>query len=405
MKKTVTIAVVILAFVYVAAFAIISVTSSPVSTELVRQGTLENSVQVDGIAVREEWVYTANEDGVFESSYNDGTRVSVGEQLGVAYFGEISSETSSRLNQINQEIIRLEKKDEQFENNLNDPEKINTRMSALMKEMMVAAAEQDGSAVSDLQKQITQLHGKRLSLEGKNSGGDGELGQLYAEKWELETGLRTQEIYAEQAGIFTYLVDGFETRVGVSNLEHLRPGDVDTLLETEISDPESEFKGFPVAKIINNYKWYFVFNLTVQQLDTLKVGDSVYLRFSGDPNERIPATIASISDEEDGRVCVSVSCMQDVEAALNHRKLKIELIKQRYEGSCFSRSAVRVKGDVSGVYVIKDGVAVFCPVDILYGTDETVIISSEQTENNQVKLFDEIINEKTGSIKEGALLR
>ncbi len=405
MKKTVTVAVVLLVLVYIAAFTIISATSNPVSTELVRRGVLENSVQVEGVVVREEWVYTAADGGMFESPHSDGTRLNIGERLGTVYFGEITSETTARLKQINQEISQLEAKEEMFESGMNDPEKINTRISSLVEEMVDASIDCDGKQISRIQTEIVQLHNKRLILEGKQTEEGSALYQLYSEKRELETGLRSEELYARQAGVFTYLTDGFEARIGTSNLRSLTPKDVETLLETEISHPEDEFSAQPVAKIVNNYKWYFVFNLTTQQLDTLKLGDVVYLRFSGDPNERIRAKIATISPEQDGKVCVSVSCMTDVKAALNNRKLKVELVKQRYEGSCFSRSAVRVKDDVSGVYVIKGGVAVFCPVDILYGTDETVIISSEQTATNQVKLYDEIINEKTSNIKEGELLR
>jgi len=225
---------------------------------------------------------------------------------------------------------------------LDDVEKINTRISVLMKEIVDASVCCDGKMISDLQNEISQLHRRRLILEGKKSEETGELDQLYSQKQELESGLKTEELYAQQAGVFTYSVDGFEARVGTSNLRSLTPKDVDTLMETEISNPKSEFSSPPVAKIVNNYKWYFLFNLTVQQLDTLKVGDVVHLRFSGDSNERITAKIATISPEQDGRVSVSVSCMTDVKAALNNRKLKVELIKHRYEGSCFSRSAVRV---------------------------------------------------------------
>ncbi|MDY4976283.1 MAG: HlyD family efflux transporter periplasmic adaptor subunit [Clostridia bacterium] len=405
MKKTVTIAVVALALVYIAAFTVISMTSNPVSTELVRQGVLENSVQVEGIVVREEWVYTSEEGGVFESPFADGARVNAGEKLGTVYFGEVSSEAASQLKLINQEITQLEAKEEIFENGLNDPEKIKTRISDLVGELVNASVACNGKKITELQNEISQLHDRRLVLEGKKQEGDSELNQLYSQKAELEAGLRAEDLYSQQAGVFTYLTDGFETRVGVSALRNLMPGDVDTLLETEISDPAAEFSAQPVAKVVNNFKWYFVFNLTVQQLDTLKVGDEVNLRFSGNLSESIPAKIATVSQEENGRVCVSVSCMNDVKAALTNRKLKVELIKQRYEGSCFSRSAVRVRDEVSGVYVVKDGVAVFCPVNILYGTDETVIISSEQTAENQVKLYDEIINEKTSDIKEGELLR
>lgn len=405
MKKTVTIAVIILAVVYIAAFSIIAAVSNPVSTELVRHGVLENSVQVEGIVVREEWVYTSADGGVFESPHSDGVRISTGERLGTVYFGEISSETTVRLKQINQEINRLEEKEELFQDGMNDPDKINTSISALLNDAVTASIERDGKKITEIHSEIKRLHTKRLKLEGKAEEESGELYELYSEKRQLETGLRSEELRAQQAGVFSYLTDGFEARIGTSNLRSLTPKDVDTLLDTEISHPETEFSGQPVAKIVNNFKWYFVFNLTLQQLDTLKVGDEVFLRFSGDPNERVPAEIAVVSPEQNGRVTVSVSCMTDIKTALNNRKLKVELIKKRYEGSCFSRSAVRVKEDVSGVYVIKGGVAVFCPVEILYGTDETVIISSEQTPSNQVKLYDEIINEKTGNIKEGELLR
>ncbi len=404
MKKAVTIAIVLLAVVYVASFAIISAVSNPVSTELVRQGVLENAETVTGMIVREEWVYTSEQGGAFESPFSDGARVNVGERIGTVYYGEVSSQAATELKVLNQEIAQLEAKEAAFETGLNDPEKVNTRISALVTDLVDAGLARNGKRISELEAEIRQLHHRRLVLEGKQSEEDNELDQLYRKKTELETGLRAENVYAQQAGVFTYLTDGFESRVGVGTLRSLTPSDVDTLLATEIT-PEADSSTQPIAKVVNNFKWYYVFNLTMQQLDTLKVGDEVSLRFSGDLSESIPAKIAVVSPEQDGRVCVAVSCMNDVKTALTNRKLKAELIKKRYEGSCFSRSAVRVRGDTSGVFVVKEGVAVFRPVEILYGTDETVIISSEQTEGNQVKLYDEIINEKTSKIKEGELLR
>lgn len=393
-----------LVLLVVAAFVVVNMTNDPVTTELARYGYLENAVEVDGLVVRTEQVMTTDSGGVFESTFAEGQRVSNGQKIGTVYKGEVSPAVASELNSINTKLSQLSAQDGAQKLAFDDVYKIDSQISARIDDIVGYAIDGNGRSIESAKQEMDQLQDNKLVIQGKKEQEQDEKTVLTSRKTELEAGLQKSDIFAAMAGVFSYTIDGLEDKVGVSSLASLTPKALDGLLKSDTNKDNGVFPGNPVAKVIDNFLWYYSFNLTQVQLDNLKVGDGVYLRFTAGTEELIPAVIETISPQEEGRVCVSVSCTHEVPSMTSNRKLKGTLIKRRYEGYKFPREAIRIKDNVTGVYIVSGGAPAFRPVEVLYSNDNFAVISSEQSAANQVKLYDEIIV-KAGEIEEGKLLR
>lgn len=403
MNKKILIFAITLGLLCVIAFVIISTAGSSLTTDLVQYGWLENSLQVEALVVHEEHLLVAESSGFFETILQEGQRVSGGQRIGTIYKGDLSVDVATELRNINSRLLELEAKSKTQEVAFDDVHKIDTQIADGVKSIISFALDGNGSYITNAKTDLDELQHNKLRIQGKTAEEPDETAVLLARKQELETGLQKSDLYAPVSGVFSYTIDGLEDKVGVDSLESMTPDVLKTLLSSKQKKASGVTVGQPVAKIMDNYQWYLSFCLTKNELDTLEREDVVYLRFSDQEEEAIPAIIHRISPEQDGEVCVSVSCTREVPATISNRTLKVTLVKQRYEGFKFSREAVRMKDNRTGVYAIKQGTAVFRPVEILFSDEDFVVVSTKTGETNQIALYDSVIV-KADKIEEGKLL-
>ena len=100
---------------------------------------------------------------------------------------------------------------------------------------------------------------------------------------------------------------------------------------------------------------------------------------------------------------VIVECTRHIDSLLRRRFVNLEFVKHRYSGYRLSVKSLRTKDDVTGVYVRRDDMMKFVPVNILYNTQDIAIVDSADT-MNPLRLYDEVIV-KADSYEEGKLLR
>ena len=78
-------------------------------------------------------------------------------------------------------------------------------------------------------------------------------------------------------------------------------------------------------------------------------------------------------------------------------------VKKVYEGYKVPKTAVVVKDDVVGVYALMGGIVEFRPINIVYSSEDYIMISNEyDSETNQIHMYDDIIL-STEDVKEGML--
>ncbi len=363
----------------------------PVETEIVRYGTAENKKEVEAYIIRNETVINAPEDGVLNCYVAENSRVPRYHRVASVYAGDFPEELQVKLKNINDKILQLETgtKEKNFyvSDAASTENTIYTRIDNIISSVYKNNMSNAPSYKDDLNKLVKNLNG--IQVDETET-----LTKLKQEKAEIEGQLsgKVTNVYSPASGVFNSNIDGYEEYFNVNNIKSITP----KYIEEADSNKKGVFgdavKDMPIAKISDNYTWYVTAILDKDWAETFKTGDLVKLRFPNVSEDAYNAIVHFISPEEKGEVAVVISCGEYVENIFGVRKIETEIIKQSFNGFKIPKDAIRILEDgTQGVYVLKDRVARFKNVDIMYNGESYVIAREDNTISKNVLLYDEVI--------------
>ena len=261
-----------------------------------------------------------------------------------------------------------------------------------------------------------ELRSLVLKRDYTYSGTEDLSGQISELKTQLQT-LRKQAassvktIKSPRSGLFSAVVDGYESVLTPECLDTLTPSGLDTLTAGEI--PAN------TGKLILGDSWYYAGTLSAKDAETLKNRSShmtgserLYLRFTKNVDRDLEVELVSIGQEENGR-CVAVfrgnTYLQELTLL---RRQSAEIVLDSTDGIRVPRAALRSavrevtetdpeteeettkQVSVTGVYCVSGAKAVFKPVEVLYtGEDYAVVRTTADAEAEKLRLRpgDEVI--------------
>lgn len=382
-------------------YVIRSMMGPQIRVETLRQGSMEDIISTKGIVIKHETVLQPENTGNYEPSVQEGTRISVGQEIAAIYSGNVSSDLRTRLERINNKIEQIEKNQADLINFSNDISRLEQKISDQISVLIEKSARKDMAGVGSAQLVLESLCEKKAQIAGSATGND-ILNELRNQKADIEAqiGTANHRITAPAAGIFSSAVDGLEEIITPNNIAQLMPSEVDSLLEQATGKKDGEHAtGY---KIINNFQYYIAVNIPTEKIGTMRVGQNVSLRFYDLSGDLIKASIMYISPEENNYNTVVLEARQHLDSLFKRRSVNVEFIKNRHDGYRINVKCLRTKDDVTGIYVRRDDMLKFIPVEILYNTQDTVIITSASKET-PLKLYDEVVV-SASSYEEGKLL-
>ena len=211
-------------------------------------------------------------------------------------------------------------------------------------------------------------------------------------------------IRSPRSGLFSAVVDGYETVLTPDLLSTLTPSALDKLAPADI--PAN------TGKLILGENWYYVGVVSAAEAQTLQNGKSgsLHLRFTKNVDRDLEVTLASVSAEENGRCVVVFQGNTYLQELTLLRRQSAEIILDAIEGIRVPREALRVttqtatekdedtgeeitkEVSVTGVYCVSGAKAVFKPVDVLYtGEEYAVVRSSGSSEKTRLRSGDTVI--------------
>ncbi|MBR5236947.1 MAG: hypothetical protein IKW06_06230 [Clostridia bacterium] len=401
MKRKINILIPIFA-ILVLVYVVRSILGPRIQTESLRRVSMEEVVSTKGIMVKYESVIDPGILGALEPSVQEGARVSVGQEVAAVYSGRVDTETKNQLEQVNKKIEQIEKNQANlfsFSNDVSRLEQKITEQTAVLVEKSMAG---DLLGAGEAQLVIEMLCEKKAQITGDGAAGN-LIEELKAKKKSLEAraGAATRRLYARTAGVFSTAVDGLETVVTPYNMMELTPSAVTELLARNSKEEGESDK--VACKIMQNFRYFVAINVPAESVETVKIDDTAGLRFYDLSGDIVPVKILYISPEEEGQKTVIVEGNRYLESLLKRRLVNLEFVKGRHEGYRVSVESLRTKDDVTGVYVRRENMLKFIPVEILYNTEEVVIVASKD-EQTPLRLYDEVVV-RADSYEEGKLLR
>lgn len=377
--------------------------------------TLNDSIQTDGLIIREEQVLSGGQ-GIVDVTRGEGEQVGINQTVALIY-----RDDQARQSQEQQEALRLEITQLQYAlgqgEDVSSAAKLNDDILNAMVSLRVASTQQD---FSDLEDQVLEVKGKVLRREYTYSD-ELSTDSLATRLQELQTQYQTlinqsysaiTQVTASVSGTFSTLVDGYEGLINLESAMNLTPQALTDLMnQTPTGDSTA------VGKLISSNRWYFAAVVTQEEGERLEQAGSLTLRFAGDFTKEVSMTVEKVNQDDQGQAVVILSSDRYLEQTTLLRRETAELIFNSRTGLRVPKNALRMVTTTSedeetgettetntlGVYVVTAGRAEFKPVTILTEGDDFYVVQSVRDDKKALRAGDEVIVEATG-LYDGQLL-
>lgn len=178
--------------------------------------------------------------------------------------------------------------------------------------------------------------------------------------------------------------------------------ELDNMSAAEMADALQQGAGVGevsgAGKLVTDYKWYFYGVCTAEESEKFEGVTSVDISFPGAAEKVLPATVESVTvDEDSGLAKFVLSCEYVGADVLSLASATARIDFESFKGVRVSAKALNIVDGEKGVYVKYGNLARFRKITVLYQDDEYILVpeGGKVGTDNEVRLFDEVIVEGT----------
>lgn len=360
----------------------------PLMTSLAYEDQVEESIDVSGYVVREESVLPDESSGSLRLQRSEGERVSDGGTVALVYADASSIQLQDQMDSLRDRIEQLE---------YAQAAALGTEVSLKLDSQILQGIVDLRTAIAENRLDRAEEYGKDLrSLVLKRDYTDADTEDLAAQITSLQTELKTlqsqaaasiRRITAPQAGLYSAVVDGYETVLTPENVSSLTPSQLKAIQPDESVQSQ-------VGKLVLGDTWYYAVIMDTDQARELEEEGSVTLRFAKSADQDLSVTVDSVSAEENGQVVVVFRGTTYLSQLTLLRQQSAQIIRRIAEGIRIPKEAIRTEkvtvdeetGErtstaMTGVYCMVGAEARFKPVEVVYSGDDFVLVTSTLAES------------------------
>lgn len=411
---TFAMAAIAVALVIYFGFYVAKVFSEPYTTALAYTYTSNDSAEAVGILVRQETVLPA-QTGIVDVTRSEGEKVGVGQSVAQVYRDSQAQTNQADLEALADQIQLLEYSSDG--GGVDSAAKLDENILQAVTALHAASGVGDYNQLEDQVRTLKSTVLKRGYVYGNGLGSEeltqklNDLKSQYA-ALKQQTSSSTSSVRAPQSGVFSTLVDGYETAVTPQTVFQLTPSSLSALLAGQGKE-----SGGGVGKLITSTRWYFAAALPVSVTERLKAGGTATLRFSGDFDQDIDMRVDQIGEAEGDKSVVVFSTDRYLSQTTLLRQQTAELIFNSWSGLRIPKQALRmekstytdketgqeVQNNRLGVYALLGGRAEFKTVEVVTEGDDYYVVRSTTDESDALRAGDEVIVRAT-ELYDGQLL-
>lgn len=411
---TVAMAAIAVALVIYFGFYVAKVFSEPYTTALAYTYTSNDSAEAVGILVRQETVLPA-QTGIVDVTRSEGEKVGVGQSVAQVYRDSQAQTNQADLEALADQIQLLEYSSDG--GGVDSAAKLDENILQAVTALHAASGVGDYNQLEDQARTLKSTVLKRGYVYGNGLGAEelsqklNDLKSQYA-ALKQQTSSSTSTIRAPQSGVFSTLVDGYETAVTPQTVFQLTPSSLSALLAGQGKEA-----GGGMGKLITSTRWYFAAALPVSVAERLKEGSTATLRFSGDFDQDIDMRVDQIGQAEGDKSVAVFSTDRYLSQTTLLRQQTAELIFNSWSGLRIPKQALRmekstytdketgqeVQNNRLGVYALLGGRAEFKTVEVVTEGDDYYVVRSTTDESDALRAGDEVIVRAT-ELYDGQLL-
>lgn len=371
---------------------------NPLATTVAYGYTVDETIDTSGYVVRSERVLEDDDSGLLRLSRAEGERVSAGGTVASVYADQASLDRQSEIDALEARIGQLE-----YVQSASLSYEASAKLdSQITRDLLAVRTALAAGRLDTVASRGSELRALVMKQDYTYSGGDLDA-QLDALRQELKDLRRqaagsTRRITAPVSGLYSAVVDGYETVLTPESIQELSPSRLSAV------QPDGAVTSH-VGKLILGDSWYYAASLRPGEIKEIQEAGSISLRFSKDVARDLDVTVQSVGWEENGRSVVVFQGKYDLAQLTLLRQQSAEIILNTMTGIRVPQEALRVvprtvsgeDGDetqvqTTGVYCLVGVKAVFKPVTVLYSGEGFVLVQPASTERKRIfRAGDEVI--------------
>lgn len=384
-----------------------------IKTETAGITIYSETIDVEGIAIRDELVIGGSVNGSAVNAAKNGEKVLKGQAVINIFNSGKAAAAYERIEEIDKQIYELESMVTASEDSANAV----TNIEKLIDEQMILLSDDtynnDLSNLSEIKGEISYLLNKRLVAMRKVENYQDRIDELNREKASLEAAYSQQPstVNAPSSGYYVGSLDGYETLLDTSMLGTLTADELQSIMSRKVSVPENS-----TGKLIKDFTWYLACPVPAKDAEDYLAVKSVYtLILPYSKTGSMQGTLVSLN-EGDGNTWLAIfECSSLLSELCEMRSQPVKIQIRSYRGFNIKKSALHVTineveekdddGNVvnryeerySCVYTVVGNQLVAKKIDILYNGDKFVICSAgSENGSNYLSLYDEVVTEGKG---------
>lgn len=365
-------------------YAVVTAIAVPLNTVAAIEYEAGLGSYTTGLVVRDETVISSHY-SITNLNVSEGQRVAKGQAVASGY---VSEDAQARQEQIRSLQLQLEQLEHavSYSSDASDQALLDAEIQSQLIDLTRYVARGDMNSAADLSTGLKGLILRRSTSADGDAAMHMAINQLKEQISRLGSvsSDETMTVRADMSGYFSGTVDGYESVLNVGMLEDLTVEAFDRL-----SARETELRA--VGKIISGDVWYYVTAVPADQVEGVRPGSKVPVTFAGHFFDELTMTVHRISDPEDGRCLLILSCdryMQDVTLL---RQQSADIVFSSYTGLRVPKDAIRVIDGNVGVFVVQGKTAAWKSVDIVYDNGESYVVELDKSSPDNLWPGDEII--------------
>lgn len=364
-------------------------------TETAISASMEDTVPLSGIAMFDAVPVSGG--GSLGYLVEDGERVTEGTVLAEIYTDPAQSTQREELDRLDRIIDLLTKSENSVGSDL-------ALLTAQTRTALLNLLDQlDTASYTGMSDAIDEflLAQNRLQIStGQSSGFAATLADLQTQRDAAAAALEgLQTITADRNGYFISTAAALPLDLTEDTLKSDTAAALSERLQQEIPTTGSDLAG----RIVTGFSWRFY---GVCDLDTAARFDgvtSVKIRVPGKQDEALDATVTEVAaDETAGLAKITLECRTINADVLRLGREDAEIVLNTYEGIRVSKRAMHIVDGERGVYVKYGSLQRFRRIVVLF-EDENYLLLDPEAEDNEVRLYDEIIVEGP-NLQDGGLV-
>ena len=379
---------IIICMVVIAAYAVISLISSPTDTFILQKSKISSETSKVGYILRDEHVIDCEDDlKAIEPIKAEGERVAAKKAV-FKYYNVDQEEITKQIEDLNVEIQEaLLGQTDLFSS---DIKALDTQIEA---QIDLIKEENNMQKIKEYKNSLSNSIIKKAKIAGSLSSAGEYINDLISQRTDLEEELTngSEYIYSDYSGIVSYRIDGLEDELGIDKIDDLS---IKYLEDLNLTTGQIVSKSQNQAKIVNNFECYIAVPFGKDVLEKTSEGKSVQLRLSS--QEEVKAKVSKIIPDG-SKVIVVFRVTDDVEKLINSRKIALDVVWWEYEGLMIPKSTILFENGLSYIVRKKNGRFEKILIKIIKQNDNYCIIGNYSTEEMQDLGFDseDIDNMKT----------